>query len=317
MIIAVASGKGGTGKTTIAVSLALAAPGHVQLLDCDVEEPNAGLFLGQRDAHESAITVPVPVIDAGKCTACGACADFCEFNAIVHIGTTVLVFPELCHSCGGCTLVCPAQAIHEEPSPIGTLTASTASRVDGTAGSGLDNGLPPLEFFQGLLSIGHAMSPPVIRAVKVRAAENTDELPKAGAETLTVIDAPPGTSCPMGTAVSGCDYAILVTEPTPFGLHDLDLAAKTVRKMGIPFGVIVNRSDSGDDRVVTYCAKENIRILMQIPEDRRIAEGGSEGKPLIVSAPEYRRKFKALAALLGDDIRNGEGRRNGAAEADK
>lgn len=289
MRIAVASGKGGTGKTTIAVSLALSEPGTVQLLDCDVEEPNAGIFLGLRDVRESAITVPVPVIDDSKCVACGSCASFCEFNAIMHIGTTVMVFPELCHSCGGCALVCPAKAIHEEPSAIGTLAT----------GKVLRDGLPPLDYYQGSLTIGKAMSPPVIRAVKDRAVKDraTMEL----AEIFTIIDAPPGTSCPMGTAVAGADYAILVTEPTPFGLHDLDLAVKTVQKMGLSFGVIINRSDSGDDRVASYCAKENIRILMQIPEDRRIAHGYSEGKTLVDSVPEYRKKFAALAGFLAGE----------------
>jgi MinD superfamily P-loop ATPase len=287
MRIAVASGKGGTGKTTIAVSLALASSGQVQLLDCDVEEPNAGLFLEQRNARERAITVPVPVIDEAKCTACGACASFCEFNAIVHIGTTVMVFPELCHSCGGCALVCPVKAIREEPSAIGTLTESEVPR----------DGLPAIEFYQGLLTIGKAMSPPVIRAVKSSAAERGD------ADPLTIIDAPPGTSCPMGTAVTGADYVILVTEPTPFGLHDLDLAVKTVRKMGLPFGVIINRCDSGDDRVVSFCQNESIRILMQIPEDRRIARGYSEGKPLVESAPEYREKFETLAEMPREERR--------------
>jgi MinD superfamily P-loop ATPase len=224
----------------------------------------------------------VPVIDEARCTACGACASFCEFNAIVHIGTTVMVFPELCHSCGGCALVCPVKAIHEEPSAIGTLTESEVPR----------DGLPAIDFYQGLLTIGKAMSPPVIRAVKSSSTGRGD------ADTMTIIDAPPGTSCPMGTAVTGADYVILVTEPTPFGLHDLDLAVKTVRKMGLPFGVIINRSDSGDDRVVSYCGKESIRILLQIPEDRRIAHGYSEGKPLVESAPEYRRKFETLAEML-------------------
>ncbi len=293
MRIAIASGKGGTGKTTIAVSLALSARADAQLLDCDVEEPNAGLFLGQGDAIERAVTVPVPVIDTAKCVACGACASFCEFNAIVHVGTTVMVFPELCHSCGGCALVCPSGAITEAPSEIGCLTESVVRR----------EGLPDLSFYQGLLSIGKAMSPPVIRAVKDRAERRAAEALSSGLrpserERLAIIDAPPGTSCPMGTAVTGVDFVVLVTEPTPFGLHDLDLAVKTVRKMAIPFGVIVNRSDSGDDRVETYCAKEGIRILMQIPEDRRIAEGYSEGIPLVVSAPEYRERFAALTEGL-------------------
>lgn len=292
MRIAVASGKGGTGKTTISVSLALSAPGKVQLLDCDVEEPNAGIFLAQRDILQREVTVLVPIIDEEKCTACGECSSFCEFNAIVHIGTTVLAFPELCHSCGGCALACPVGAIREEPSKIGTLTESLVLR----------DGLSSLEFIQGLLTIGKAMSPPLIRAVKDRAVKSR-AAKEDGADTLSVVDAPPGTSCPMGTAVAGSDYVILVTEPTPFGLHDLDLAVKTVRKMGIPFGVIVNRSDSGDDRVVTYCIDERIRILMQIPEDRRIAEGYSEGKPLVESAPEYRNKFAVLSDLITDEIR--------------
>jgi MinD superfamily P-loop ATPase len=208
-----------------------------------------------------------------------------------------MVFPELCHSCGGCALVCPVEAIREEPSTIGTLTESEVPR----------DGLPAIDFYQGLLMIGKAMSPPVIRAVKDCSVK--DRAVKAcaagrgDADALTIIDAPPGTSCPMGTAVSGADYVILVTEPTPFGLHDLDLAAKTVRKMGIPFGVIINRSDSGDDRVVSYCVGESIRILMQIPEDRRIAHGYSEGKPLVESAPEYRKKFETLAEMLREERR--------------
>jgi MinD superfamily P-loop ATPase len=283
MRVAVASGKGGTGKTTIAVSLALCSPGRTQLLDCDVEEPNAGLFFAQRDARVSAVTVPVPVIDEDRCAGCGACAAFCEFNAIARVGGSALVFPELCHSCGGCSLVCPEGAIHEEPAAIGTLTSSEIRREGG----------PALEFHKGLLAIGKAMSPPVIRAVKERAAG----FPPDG---LSVIDAPPGASCPMWAALGGADYAILVAEPTPFGLHDLELAAKAVRTMGIPFGVIINRSDSGDGRVLAYCERESIRLLMQIPDDLRVARGYSEGKPLVVSAPEYRRNFEALAKTLAE-----------------
>ncbi len=297
MRIAVASGKGGTGKTTVSVSLALSFPGKAQLLDCDVEEPNAGIFLSRRDIREREVTVPVPVIDEAKCTACGACASFCEFNAIARIGDTVMIFPELCHSCGGCALVCPVGAIREEPSAIGTLTESEILR----------DGLYPLDFFQGLLSIGKAMSPPLIRAVKSRAARSDRGGEGRGdPDVLTIVDSPPGTSCPMGTAVAGADFVVLVTEPTPFGLHDLDLAVKTVRTRGIPFGVVINRCDSGDGRVEAYCAGERIRILMQIPEDRRVAEGYSEGKPLIESAPEYRKKFAVLADVIAGEIRGGD-----------
>lgn len=303
MKISVASGKGGTGKTTIAVALALSVPHSVVLLDCDVEEPNSGLFfpsvpdtVGATVEKMEPVTVPVPVINESLCTACGECGLFCEFNAIVCLGTTVMVFPELCHSCGGCTLVCPHSAITEEPSCIGELVYRTIPREvsDGTA---------YICLVEGTLSIGKAMSPPLIKAVKKRGAIQAEMLAKENArEPLIIIDSPPGTSCPMVTTVTETDYVILVTEPTPFGLHDLDLAVKTVRKMGLPFGVVINRSDSGDDRVCTYCAREDIPILMQIPEDLRIAQGYSIGKPLIESAPEYRQLFADLAAKLEADF---------------
>lgn len=289
MTIAVASGKGGTGKTTIAVALALEAAGSIVLLDCDVEEPNAALFLHGRDARETPVVVPVPVIDEAACTKCGLCAKVCEFNAIVHVGTSVMVFPELCHSCGGCALACPTKVIREEASPIGVLTEMAVDRGSGRA---------PLFFAQGLLSIGKAMSPPVIRAVKSRGAE----LAASADSTITIIDCPPGTSCPMGTAVSGADFAVLVTEPTPFGLHDLEIAVGTVRRMGIPIGVVVNRSDSGDDRVERYCASEGIEILLSIPEDRKIARGYSLGRPLVDSAPVWRRAFADLVESLATRV---------------
>lgn len=289
MKIAIASGKGGTGKTTLAVALSLSTSRDLTLLDCDVEEPNAGLFLDLVNSEDMSVTVPVPVVNEALCTACGECSRFCEFNAIVCIGTSVMVFPELCHSCGGCTLVCPEKAIHEEEVKVGILTDSIISSKSNASAKN------PIRFIKGLLDIGNAMSPPIIRAVKNRAGFDT-----ADDNQLIIIDAPPGTSCPMGTAVDGVDYVILVTEPTPFGLHDLDLAVKTVKKMKIPFGVVINRSDSGDDRVVVYCEKEEIEILIQIPEDRRISEGYSNGKPLVDSAPEYREKLHALVEHLID-----------------
>jgi MinD superfamily P-loop ATPase len=279
MIIAVASGKGGTGKTTVSVSLALSLENDLALLDCDVEEPNAAIFLplgAVNPPASSPITVPIPNIDENLCNACGDCADFCEFNAIVHIGTSVLVFPELCHSCGGCTLLCPQRAITEIPMEIGTLSTSTFQNK---------------HFAQGLLSIGKAMSPPVIRAVK-------DSIKGKTTDGIVIIDCPPGTSCPMTTAVTGSEYVLLVTEPTPFGLHDLNLAVQTVRMMGIPFGVVINRCDSGDDRVLRYCEKEKISVVLQIPEDRRIAKGYSMGIPLIESALEYKQIFQDLLKHL-------------------
>lgn len=283
MIIAIASGKGGTGKTTLSVSLALSAPGSTALLDCDVEEPNADLFLSVTDRSTHDVTSLVPVIDAALCTACGACARLCEFNAIVCIGSSVMVFNELCHSCGLCARVCPHQAIREAPHKIGSIEEGRMPRSGGAS---------PLYFAKGLLDIGKAMSPPVIRAVTECGERWLKEFP--GPESLIILDSPPGTSCPMTTTVSDADCVVLVTEPTPFGLHDLTLAVETVRKMGIPFGVVINRCDSGDDRVVRYCEAEQIPLLLSIPEDRLIAEAYSRGIPLVDAHREYREQFVAL-----------------------
>jgi MinD superfamily P-loop ATPase len=301
MIIAIASGKGGTGKTTTAVALALSIPGTVTLLDCDVEEPNAGLFLPQSGAIESTITVPVPVIQTDRCTGCGECARFCEFNALVCIGKTAMAFNDLCHSCGGCMRVCQAGAITEIPFTIGTKTVSTVSRqITSAPDIPVDTTppVPPLQLIQGRLTIGKALSPPVIRGVKSGIHKKDAHRISEGAAETTIIDCPPGTSCPMVTAVTGSDYVILVTEPTPFGLHDLDLAVKTVRLMRIPFGVIINRADSENTCIDSYCKKEQIGILMHIPEDRRIACAYSEGIPLVLAVPDYAKKFRAIPAEI-------------------
>ena len=279
MIVSVASGKGGTGKTTVAVNLALVAGDRgraVRLLDCDVEEPNAHIFLRPEITERRVVTVPVPLVDESKCTACGECGKACQFSAIVSLGAKPLVFPELCHGCGGCGLACPADAISERPREVGKLERGRAGRV---------------EFSGGHLRVGEAMSPPLIREVKrdIRG------------EGLAIIDAPPGTSCPVITAVRGSDYVVLVTEPTPFGMNDLVLAVETVRKLGLAFGVVINRSDIGDDRVLDYCAEEGIPVLAEIPDDRRIAEAYSRGQPTVKALPEYAGLF---ADLLGK-IRNG------------
>jgi MinD superfamily P-loop ATPase len=268
MIISIASGKGGTGKTTIAVSLALSLE-CVQLLDCDVEEPNAHIFLKPEIKDTQIISVPVPKIDEGKCTYCGKCAKICAYNAIAVIKKKVLVFSELCHSCGGCTLLCPEEAISEVNKEIGVVEL------------GQSNGL---QFVHGRLNIGQAISPPLIRAVK----QNINPT------QICIIDAPPGTSCPMIEAVKGSDFSLLVTEPTPFGLNDLELAVEVVRTLKIPFGVIINRADIGDKGVERYCLRENIPILMEIPMDRRIAQSYSIGMPMVKNLPEWREKFKEL-----------------------
>lgn len=269
MILAVASGKGGTGKTTVAVNLALAAPGTVRLLDCDVEEPNCHIFLNPLIQTRRTVGIPVPEVDESKCTACGECGRICQYHAIVALKTAPLVFPELCHGCGGCAKVCPTGAISEVGHEIGVVE---------TGSSGL------VELVQGRLNVGHPMSPPLIRAVKRHCVE---------AERI-IIDCPPGTSCPVISALRGSDFVVLVTEPTPFGLHDLTLAVETVRRIGIPFAVVINRADAGDGRVRRYCREERIRLLLEIRDDRRVAEAYSRGQAAVEALPEYRRVFQRL-----------------------
>ncbi len=279
MIISVASGKGGTGKTTVATNLALSVKSQVQLLDCDVEEPNAHLFIHPVFEKNEAITTPVPQVDENKCTVCGKCAEICEFKAIVVIGETVLPFPELCHSCGGCMEVCPEKAITETGRDLGVIEA------------GHKNGL---EFVHGRLRVGEAMSPPLIR--EVRAYAHTD--------TLTIIDAPPGTSCPVIAAMKDTDFILLVTEPTPFGLHDLKLAVGAVKILGIPCGLVINRSDMGDDQVMAYAKEEDLPVLMEIPFDRGIAEIYSMGEVLVEVMPEWKEKFLELYDRIQEQVSN-------------
>jgi MinD superfamily P-loop ATPase len=272
MKICVASGKGGTGKTTVAVNLAVILSrngNHVQLLDCDVEEPNCHLFLNPNWQTEASVDLLVPEVDEVRCTACGECNEICEYSAIVVLGSTVVTFHELCHACGGCTIVCPENAIKEIKHSTGVVRFGTAYGV---------------EFIQGRLNIGEAKAPPVIRQVKKYIL--TDR--------INIIDAPPGTSCPVVESMKGSDYVILVTEPTPFGLYDLKLAVEGVRELGLPFGIVLNRADIGDDRVDKYCTEEGIQILLEIPYDKAIAEVYSRGKLVVEELPRYRDWFVEL-----------------------
>jgi len=266
MRISIASGKGGTGKTTIATNLAVALGKGVSLLDCDVEEPNDHIFIQAEINHSEMVNVKVPEVDMGKCTLCGQCQEICQFKAIVVIGESVLTFPELCHSCGGCLEVCPENAITEINREMGLFESGSRDTLD---------------FAHGRLFVGQAMSVPVIQRVK----EHVES------DKITIIDAPPGTSCPVINSVKDTDFIILVTEPTPFGLNDLKLAVGMVRALKIPYGIIINRSDLGDSKVTEYAREENIPILMEIPFSRKIAEAYSRGSLMVDALPEWKEKF--------------------------
>lgn len=272
MIISVASGKGGTGKTTIAVNLALSL-NNVQLLDCDVEEPNSHIFIKPVFKNKNTVFVPIPRVDQTKCDGCGRCQEVCVYNAIAIVNKKVLIFPELCHGCGSCAYFCPHDAIKEENKEIGVVEIGEKGDI---------------QFIHGKLHIGEMMSPPVIRAVKKHINK----------KKTVIIDVPPGTSCPVVTAIKDTDFVILVTEPTPFGLNDLSLAVEVVRKLKIPFGVIINRSDLGNKKTDEFCTGEHIPILMRIPFSKKIAKIYSRGDSIIEALPEYREKFQRLFAKI-------------------
>lgn len=284
MRIAIASGKGGTGKTTIATNLAcsMARMGkEVQYLDCDVEEPNGHIFLRPEIQETQITTIPVPQVDTELCSGCGKCGQLCQYSAIISLKDTAMTFEQLCHSCGGCMLVCPTGAITEKTKEIGYVEVGSAIGVS---------------FGQGRLKVGDIHTPPLIKEVKAKALQ----------DGTVIIDAPPGTSCSVIEAVKGCDYVLLVTEPTPFGLYDLRLAVGMIRELKLPFAVVVNRSEPEHDLINRYCRDEGILIVMEIRDDRRIAEAYSTGKMIIDVLPEYRdgffRLYENITERLASDI---------------
>jgi MinD superfamily P-loop ATPase len=283
MIISVASGKGGTGKTTVATNLALYLASdksnQVRFLDCDVEEPNAHIFLKPRIEKKRPVSLLIPEIDRRKCTFCGECAKVCAYNAIVVLKKEVLTFPKLCHGCGGCSLLCPEHAISEKERSIGVLE-------EGRAGS--------IEFIQGRLNIGEPMATPLIRAVKKT----------INPQGITLVDVPPGTSCPVIESIRGSDFCLLVTEPTPFGMNDLKLAVELLKELKIKHGVLINRAGIGDDTTRDYCRREGVPILAEIPFDREIAVLYSRGIPLWKNGEHYQKIFCDLWNFISQKIKN-------------
>ncbi len=279
--IAIASGKGGTGKTTLAANLAVLLSeqdNDVAYLDCDVEEPNGHIFLNPVFSSKNQVTIPVPEVNDSRCNYCRACSDACRFSAILVLKEKVLTFPKLCHGCGGCSLACSEHAIQEIPRSIGFIEEGMTGKA---------------RFIHGRLKIGEAMSPPVIRAVRTCVEAEAKN-------RIVIIDSPPGTSCPVIESVKGSDVVLLVTEPTPFGLNDLKLAVEMVRTLGVPYGVAVNRVGVGSRDVFAYCGQENIPVLLELPDDRRIAESYSRGELVIKTLPELKPLFAGLGKGLFD-----------------
>jgi len=277
MIISVASGKGGTGKTTIATNLALSI-GKVQFIDCDVEEPNANIFLKIKITQNEDVSISIPNIDKKVCNYCGKCSDFCAYNAIAVVPSNILVFSELCHSCGGCKLVCPKNAIKWKNRVVGKIEYGQAKGID---------------FYQGILNIGELQAIPIIKTLKR----------KIDRQKNVIIDVPPGTSCPVIKSIEESDFCILVTEPTPFGLHDLKLAVEVVKYLEIPFGVVINRDGIGNKDIEIYCKNENIQILLKIPERKEIAHLYSKGIAFTNNSYEWNEMFGLLFNQIQEEVR--------------
>lgn len=275
--LTVTAGKGGTGKTSLATSLALALQeeyqGRVQFLDCDVEEPDAHILLKPELKERESVYAKRPQVDESKCDYCGKCAEYCEYNAIAVIGRRIIVYDELCHGCGLCHLVCPRNAISEYDLEIGTIERGTARGI---------------EYLQGVLKVGEPLATPIIQRLKE----------KIDPGKIAILDSPPGTGCPVIETMEGSDFVILVTEPTPFGLHDLKLTVEAAKTLGLRMGVVINRDGLGDARVEEYCEEENLPILLRIPLDRRIAVAYSNGIPFAEELPEWKPRLREMFARI-------------------
>lgn len=293
LTVAVASGKGGTGKTLVATNMAVAAGRlgtPVSLVDCDADAPNDALFLPPSSPQLREVTVLLPVVDADACTLCGACRSACAYGAIRILGGAVMVFPELCHNCGACVKACRPGALHEEPVRVGEVEwGGVAADAAGLAG---------VDMVTGRLDIGEVKTPTVIRAARKQA--------EVLHRPLTVLDAPPGVACAAVAAMRDADVLVLVTEPTPFGLHDLELAVDLGRDMGIPIGVVVNRDAGVPSEVDAYCAREGIPVLVRIPFDRRVAEVYASGGLVIDGHPDgdawFGGLWRAVRDLAEEDV---------------
>ena len=339
MIIAIASGKGGTGKTTVSVNMALSLGNMrgvsphalhdtqpdirpVRLIDCDVEEPNSNLFLNLTLEKTEDVSIPVPVIDETKCIHCGKCSELCQYNALAVLPDNVMVFEQLCHGCGLCLVACPQGAISEKNRIVGVIEKGIVKKdragnneILEIPNTGLENGAVKLEngsikndignevesyvdieFFRGLLTIGEAMSTPIIKRLKEKAEEGDKK-------NAVILDVPPGTACPVIEAISGVDYCLLVTEPTPFGLYDLKIAVELCRELDIRFGVIINRDGAGNMETENFCNNEKIPIILKIPYDKKIAELYSEGIPFVNEMPEWREKFRGVFEEIVEQVK--------------
>jgi MinD superfamily P-loop ATPase len=275
MMVAIASGKGGTGKTTVSSALASVWPGPAIAVDLDVEEPNLHLFLSPRIGEAEKAYIEVPVADESKCNHCRACAELCQFKAISVLGSVLMIFSEMCHGCGGCLAVCPENALSPGRRELGEIVRGTFADQ---------------AFLMGRSRVGEAMSPPLMRAVKAKLPALLQARPAD-----VIVDAPPGVSCPAVSAVMDADVIVLVTEPTPFGLYDLQLAHEAFLPLGRPMGIVINRAGLGEKKVYDFCRAKNLPVWMEIPYDRGIAAAYANGRVVTALSGKLRDQFAALA----------------------